>query len=456
MIKIGAPPAIATEKIARTPRKLDDDENLSINGTYAFNVQRIVVVNDPDEMCYLWFDFIEGADLKWRGEFCTGQNYGNYRQRVKKVTKAHEGFDSLADLFASLKDKSFKLWDGLKAAGSTDKYISVVLNALQDFDYESQADAILYPDASDTTAAEAEPNTDNDSPAVEATVQPYRESDICPDPDEVVTHIPPLPREPVTAVVSTKTTRNAHGVFLQKETVAVTTLAEGTQVVMTAIDHEEETPATIEPMQILPAVPECEQATIAVDPDYVTTNDNGQTSNTLDQDAIDLWRAELANAEKLVCNLSVEGELLKEKLSTVKKRLDEAVTDLVRIRNESPEVCPDLYHVNPKSNDATGPTTDIAELATGENSTDNATAEPAKTFATAATSGDDWRKVELSKLDLPAGILSILAEADFTTIGQIADHTASGKRLTDIAKVGQAKAEKIEQAMEDFWRKNPQ
>lgn len=453
MIKIGAPAASATAidpTVNRVPQPIEKDENLAENGTFAFNVQRVQVFDDPDDMCYCWFDYIEGCDLKWRGEFCIGQNYGQYRQRVKKITRAHEGFDSLADLFKSLKDKAFKLWESLKVNGTVDKYIAWGLDRLQDFDPESRADAALYADRFQIGSIESE-NQERETREPDANREPaenvqpatamtqtaiYRESDICPDPDkDNVVHIPPKPRELAETVV--KKTRNDSD---ELASVATTTTA-------------------AEPLPMFPADPTPESAA-TIDPDCVTEGSTSGDAN--DDDACDIefnatkaynWELAIGNAKESVFDLLIREEKLKEQLSACKKQREDAVAEMVRLESESPENAPMLYR---KSKATSSEARDNQEsetsgVANSENSQTSATGTTAKTSIGPSTDDDSWRSVELTSLDLSAGILAILAESGFATVGQIADHTASGKRLTDIAKVGEAKAEKIEQALEGFW-----
>lgn len=78
----------------------------------------------------------------------------------------------------------------------------------------------------------------------------------------------------------------------------------------------------------------------------------------------------------------------------------------------------------------------------------------------AATGGpvDDWRIVPLTEAlaGLPENILGRLKEMELETVGQFADWTNAdgGKnKLIDIPGIGQAKAEKIENALADFWAK---
>lgn len=68
---------------------------------------------------------------------------------------------------------------------------------------------------------------------------------------------------------------------------------------------------------------------------------------------------------------------------------------------------------------------------------------------------NSWREVELSSLDLSAKVLENLDAARLTTIGELADYSANGGRLTQVAGIGPAAAEKIEDALEGFWANHP-
>lgn len=66
---------------------------------------------------------------------------------------------------------------------------------------------------------------------------------------------------------------------------------------------------------------------------------------------------------------------------------------------------------------------------------------------------DSWRNVPVSRLGLPSSLVAILVDDNsIRTIGDIQEWTRF-KRLTDLKKVGQAKAEKIEEALVEFWKK---
>lgn len=66
-----------------------------------------------------------------------------------------------------------------------------------------------------------------------------------------------------------------------------------------------------------------------------------------------------------------------------------------------------------------------------------------------------WRATTLADLEIAGKLAESLVEAGLTTLGAIADYTAADKRLTDIDGVGPAKAEKIEAACEDWFKRHP-
>lgn len=68
-----------------------------------------------------------------------------------------------------------------------------------------------------------------------------------------------------------------------------------------------------------------------------------------------------------------------------------------------------------------------------------------------------WANHSLDELfDPEKTIRKALANADIDTVGQLADYSATGKRLTDIAGIGPGKAQEIEDVMLEFWKKNPE
>lgn len=67
--------------------------------------------------------------------------------------------------------------------------------------------------------------------------------------------------------------------------------------------------------------------------------------------------------------------------------------------------------------------------------------------------GEQWRDVPLSDLGLPEGMMQKLNEAEIETVGDVATFVNDGKRLTDIKGIGEANAEKLENALTEFWAK---
>jgi hypothetical protein len=65
-----------------------------------------------------------------------------------------------------------------------------------------------------------------------------------------------------------------------------------------------------------------------------------------------------------------------------------------------------------------------------------------------------WRDVSLGTL-FHGALLKSLNKADLETVGDLADFTASDKRLTDLEGIGEGKAAQIEERMLQFWRDNP-
>jgi len=65
---------------------------------------------------------------------------------------------------------------------------------------------------------------------------------------------------------------------------------------------------------------------------------------------------------------------------------------------------------------------------------------------------DVWKQTPVGELGLPDGIVAILCEAGYDTVGKLAELTARGLELTSIPHVGEQKAECIREALERFWQ----
>ncbi len=55
--------------------------------------------------------------------------------------------------------------------------------------------------------------------------------------------------------------------------------------------------------------------------------------------------------------------------------------------------------------------------------------------------------------ELPDGIVAVLQSAEVDTVGKICDWSKTGRPLTEIPKIGAAKATKIEEALDAFWKR---
>ncbi len=66
-----------------------------------------------------------------------------------------------------------------------------------------------------------------------------------------------------------------------------------------------------------------------------------------------------------------------------------------------------------------------------------------------------WRDFSLDEL-FSGAVLKSLKKAGLQNVGDLADYTAGESRLTDIAGIGEGKAQQIEDRMLAFWRDNPQ
>lgn len=439
MVKIAAPSAPPENKRPQLPppKPIEQDENLDANGVYKFGLIKVPVFEEPDGKCYCYFNVIRGCDHKWRGDLSTAQSYGQYRQMVKPVTANHATFDDPAGLIAHLKSEAFRLWDKLRVREPNDKYIRYALNAIQEFDPEQAADVVMTELEPPQSIAES---FEYQEPKREAST-PYRESDICPDPDlDRKVSIPPKTREEIEAIEANGGNR------LPIESQMVEKFAEVVGAEVVEVDEPVDEQGNDEPADEPEVVEEVEPVN-EPEPLPMLPAEPPAESGELDQDLVDEWKKRLHNAKELVCELCVSEEAMKETLSTLKKQREEAVSELAQLTRNSPDTCPSMFRV----------VTQAVASAQANTTTDEKTGEVAtgQTQTTLSTSGDgdeSWRTVTLASLSLSPGILEILAESDITTIGHITDHTASGKRLTDISKIGEAKAEKIEQALESFWR----
>lgn len=142
---------------------------------------------------------------------------------------------------------------------------------------------------------------------------------------------------------------------------------------------------------------------------------------------IEAWREVQAQRTK-VRKLEAEEAVSKAAHSTIKKTLEEANVTLGRMIDD----------IN--TGQGTLPFDSAKKAAGGD--------KPADT----PPANEDWRKEPISVLKLPGKIEEQLAEKNIKTIGDLADWTKDGyKKLTDVPGIGTGKAEKIEEALTQFW-----
>lgn len=158
--------------------------------------------------------------------------------------------------------------------------------------------------------------------------------------------------------------------------------------------------------------------------------------------------ARIRKQESRVSMAESEVDWRKESLKEAKASFEGEVSLLRKLICQRDEKLP-LFD-GPK---ATG----SATPSVAEEKNDNAAAEEESQAAEPSQTPDEsWREVEISSLDIADSLATKLYESSIETIGDLTDWQSSGKQLTDIKGVGQAKADKIADAMEAFWKANPQ
>lgn len=167
----------------------------------------------------------------------------------------------------------------------------------------------------------------------------------------------------------------------------------------------------------------------------------------LEPDDVAKWRqespdsaalAEIAELEAECCGIEAEWLLRKESAKQAKECLDAAITRLrSACRRRQPTEADRAVD---------------AMLAAGRSAQ-----------APEAKADESWRRINIGILDehgLSNAIHDKLHEAGIATIGDLSDwfatHPEPRQREPKVDGIGQAKAEKIEQALEKFWAANPQ
>lgn len=172
------------------------------------------------------------------------------------------------------------------------------------------------------------------------------------------------------------------------------------------------------------------------------------TSTEEKPDPIAEHARELAATRLEVGELSVEIEELTEQRKVAKKRLKEATAELRNLQRWKPQpVRAAETKADPKPAAATDPT--------------KADEPKPASDTTAATPTANWRDIPFSDLathGLKPGIIEICSENPKKPILTMGDWADWNKKYqpTEIARIGQAKADQIADAMEKFWKAHPE
>lgn len=195
---------------------------------------------------------------------------------------------------------------------------------------------------------------------------------------------------------------------------------------------------------------------------------------------LEAYEEDVQQAEKDVANCSLAVEAAKEVVKFKKAELKEAMEHLSALHRTGAPKCKPAGDkkapIKPEPTQAAQSKPSAETVATSDKPQEQPTAtltlggsnvEVKTSEAPAAAAGpaagpvdpNAWRAVPISDLDLLPGLVAILAEnpsKPIKTIGDLADWTSARRPLTEISKVGEAKAEKIEAALDGFWRKHPE
>jgi hypothetical protein len=155
-------------------------------------------------------------------------------------------------------------------------------------------------------------------------------------------------------------------------------------------------------------------------------------------------------------------EVIREQAELIAVLLDErsaAVIDVLDTNRKFKEAKKKLERIDIKLLDVNRslveelPLFDRAAL-TAKNRTEPVAETSVAEKSAPARPDESWRLVPVAVLEgfgLSVGVTAKLKDAGLYSIGSIADWTASGKRLTDLAGIGETKADAIEWALAGFW-----
>lgn len=162
----------------------------------------------------------------------------------------------------------------------------------------------------------------------------------------------------------------------------------------------------------------------------------------------------IRESERRISELHLELMEIQGRASSIKKLIKARLDELKNLKLEDWDSTAAVDGV-----DTEGSTEMTTAEALGQTNGGGGMVEQPAPARPAPTKPTDWRSTPIESLDLPESICNALREnpkMTIATIGDLSDWCKQRNLLTDIKKIGSAKAEKIEAALEKFWRENPQ
>ncbi len=156
--------------------------------------------------------------------------------------------------------------------------------------------------------------------------------------------------------------------------------------------------------------------------------------------------------EERLGELAIEAVRLKVAVKRNREEMGEATEELETLLARGPVRLPLFDQTKPAEQEAAMEQTAREPVEPSE-PVISESSEPATADATEGN--EPWRSVAIEEVGIDAKLCSILREDNnIATLGQISDWCDSNV-LTDLKKIGEAKAAKIEEAMDAYWEQHP-
>lgn len=166
-----------------------------------------------------------------------------------------------------------------------------------------------------------------------------------------------------------------------------------------------------------------------------TTTQEPPATSTFEHDLL----VQIRDQESRVSTAEYSLNRAKEEVKECREAFDGEVATMRRLIRQREEKHP-LFDSQPVAVAA------VVKVDESEQTATPATAQPRN------PDDNTWRETPIENLSIPETLVGKLMQAGIEDIGGLADWSSSGKRLIDIAGVGAAKATKIEEAMDEFWK----